>query len=117
VDPDNRQLPVELDIDLPADRETGVFADFANVWHTPATFVVDFLSIKRPARPVADGITGEAHHAVMSAVVGARVRIPAEQIFPLINALQEQGKQWLEETGRAAPPEAWLPNQERDDSV
>jgi hypothetical protein len=111
VQPNKRQLPVELDIDLPSEKEAGVFADFANVWHTPATFVLDFLSVKRPPQPVNDTVTNEAHHALMSAVVGARVRIPAEQIFPLINALQEQSKQWLDETGRVAPPESWLPGE------
>ncbi|HEY5223335.1 MAG TPA: DUF3467 domain-containing protein [Microbacteriaceae bacterium] len=108
---DNKQLPVQISIDVPTHREVGKFADFVNVWHTPQNFVLDFLSIKNPPQPVPDPETGEMRHAVLSAVVGSRVRIPAEQIFPLINALQQQGEQWLSETGRAAPPEAWLPHQ------
>ncbi|MEO6827654.1 MAG: DUF3467 domain-containing protein [Microbacteriaceae bacterium] len=109
MDTPEQPVPIELEIDLPSTVETGMFADFANVWHTPATFVLDFLSVKRPPVPVTDGETGVVHHATVAAVVGARVRIPPEQIFPLISALQKQGQQWLEETGRAEPPDTWLP--------
>jgi hypothetical protein len=111
-DEPQQQLPVQIGIDLPTTKEVGQFADFVNVWHTPATFVLDFLSIKNPPQPVSDADTGEVGHALLPAVVGARVRIPAEQIFPLINALQQQGQQWLDETGRATPPDAWLPHQD-----
>jgi hypothetical protein len=100
-------LPVQMEIELPSAIEAGVFADFANVWHTPATFVLDFLSIKRPPTPVED-VEGNKS-ALVPAVVAARVRIPPEQIFPLINALQAQSQQWLAETGRSTPPESWLP--------
>ena len=93
-----------LQMQLPPDAEVGVFADFASVWHTPNTFVLDFLSMKMPAR-AADGSTTP----VIDAKVAARVRIPSEQIFPLIQALQTQGDQWLAETGRHAPPENWVP--------
>lgn len=91
-----------LQMQLPPETEVGVFADFASVWHTPNTFVLDFLSVKMPAR------AGEAA-PVIDAKVAARVRIPSEQIFPLIQALQTQGDQWLAETGRHAPPENWVP--------
>ena len=94
----------QLTVQLPPESEVGVFADFASVWHTPSTFVLDFLSVKMPARP---GDSGEA--PVIDARVAARVRIPSEQIFPLIQALQTQGNQWLAETGRHAPPENWVP--------
>lgn len=100
-------LPVQMEIELPSAMEAGVFADFANVWHTPATFVLDFLSIKRPPSTVTDAQGNQT--ALVPAVVGARVRIPPEQIFPLINALQAQSQQWLAETGRSTPPESWLP--------
>lgn len=95
----------QLAMQLPPDTEVGVFADFASVWHTPNTFVLDFLSVKMPARPGADGAVGP----VIDAKVAARVRIPSEQIFPLIQALQTQGNQWLAETGRHSPPENWVP--------
>lgn len=103
------ELPLQIEIELPSSMETGVFADFASVWHTPATFVLDFLSIKRPPEPRMDEETQVVTSAVLPAVVGSRVRIPPEQIFPLIHALQQQGQQWLAETGRAEPPASWLP--------
>jgi Protein of unknown function (DUF3467) len=108
VDPAPQQ-PVQIAMQLPSDMEVGVFADFANIWHTPSTFVLDFLATKMPPHPAFD-----AHGApvagvpVLDAKVAARVRIPSEQIFPLIQALQTQGNAWLEETGRGEPPANWV---------
>ncbi|WP_243075676.1 DUF3467 domain-containing protein [Microbacterium sp. SS28] len=93
---------IQFDVNLPSENETGVFADFANIWHTPNTFVLDFLSVKGPAVQ-----TGDAEVARLPVKVAARVRIPPEQIFPLIEALTQQGQRWLRETGRSAPPENW----------
>ena len=39
---------VQFQITLPPEQELGVFADFASVWHTPNTFVIDFLAVKSP---------------------------------------------------------------------
>ena len=97
----------QLAMQLPPETEVGVFADFASVWHTPNTFVLDFLSVKMPPHP--DG-TGEGQ--VIDAKVAARVRIPSEQIFPLIQALQTQGNQWLAESGRQQPSDNWVPGVE-----
>lgn len=99
---DNPPPQLKFDVELPSEVETGVFADFANIWHTPNTFVLDFLSVKGP---VADEGTGPR----LPVKVAARVRIPPEQIFPLIDALTKQGQRWLRETGRSAPPENWAP--------
>jgi hypothetical protein len=100
---------LQFAVDLPADLEVGVFADFASVWHTPTTFVIDFLAVKGPQHPAVDPISGalDPSQPVLDARVGARVRIPSEQIFPLIQALQAQGNQWLEESGREEPPADW----------
>jgi hypothetical protein len=95
---------VNLSVELPPDHEVGVFADFASVWHTPNTFVLDFLAVKMPPHPATEG-QGEL---VLDAKVAARVRIPSEQIFPLIAALQGQGNRWLAETGRSEPPADWI---------
>jgi hypothetical protein len=101
---------IQFQIQLPPELEQGVFADYANVWHTPNTFVLDFVAVKMPAHPPMDPQTGQVVPGppVLEARVGARIRIPSEQIFPLIAALQEQGNQWLAETGRSVPPESWL---------
>lgn len=109
VDEHQHNQPLKFTIDLPPAQEVGVFADFANVWHTPATFVMDFLSVKGPAQAVTDDKTGESS-AMLRAGVAARVRIPAEQIFPLMEALKAQSQKWLAETGRIEPPETWLPH-------
>jgi hypothetical protein len=94
-------------VTVPPKHEVGVFADFAGIWHTPNTFVLDFLSLTSPGvQQQLDG-SGET---VLPARVAARVRIPAEQVFQIIAALQQQADQWLEETGRSEPPEAWLPH-------
>lgn len=97
----------QLGIELPTEQEAGVFADFANIWNTPSTFVLDFLSVKQPVvdakllDPEADG------HVLLTKVV-SRIRIPAEQVFPLIQALSNQAQLWLQQTGREEPPEAWF---------
>ncbi|MEU1971749.1 DUF3467 domain-containing protein [Microbacterium sp. NPDC019599] len=93
---------LQFEVELPGEIETGVFADFANIWHTPNTFVLDFLSVKGP-------VLQEGEHARLPVKVAARVRIPPEQIFPLIDALTQQGQRWLQETGRSAPPDNWVP--------
>lgn len=94
--------PLQFEVELPGDAEIGVFADFANIWHTPNTFVLDFLSVKGP-------VVHEGDARKLPVKVATRVRIPPEQIFPLIDALTQQGQRWLQETGRAAPPDNWVP--------
>lgn len=113
---DEPQQPqqVQLQLQLPEAQELGVFADYANVWHTPNSFVLDFLAIKMPPHPQINPENGQpidGADAILETKVGARVRIPPEQIFPLIAALQTQGNQWLAETGRSEPPDAWAPPQ------
>jgi hypothetical protein len=100
---------VQFQVTLPPELELGVFADFASVWHTPTTFVLDFLAVKGPQHPSIDAV-GQQHPEapVLETRVGARVRIPSEQIFPLIAALQQQGDKWLEESGRSEPPADWV---------
>lgn len=95
-------------MELPAEVQVGVFADFANVWHTPSTFVLDFLAVTQPPQPQLDE-NGAAGAPVLQAKVAARVRIPSEQIFPIIAALRSQAEQWLAETGRTEPPTTLFP--------
>jgi hypothetical protein len=111
MDESPEQTPVQFQVTLPPEQEVGVFADFASVWHTPNTFVIDFLAVKGTQHPAVDAI-GQLHpeSQVLEARVGARVRIPSEQIFPLIAALQQQGDRWLEESGRSEPPTDWVNN-------
>jgi hypothetical protein len=96
----------KFSIELESAQEIGVFADFASIWNTPTTFVLDFLSVRLPAQEVQNQ-TGETEQLV-NAKVAARIRIPAEQIFPLIEALKTQGEAWLKATGRSEPPQSWF---------
>jgi hypothetical protein len=92
---------------LPPEQEVGVFADFANIWRTQNSFIIDFATV---IQPVQEG-TGENNKPMR--IVNARVsriRIPPEQIFPLIKALQAQGDEWLAENGRDAPPDNFWEN-------
>lgn len=99
--------PPSLSIELPGELEGGVFADFANIWNTPSTFVIDFLSVKQP--PIdAKLLNPEADGSVLLTKVVSRIRLPAEQVFPLIQALTSQANNWLAATGREEPPEAWF---------
>jgi len=106
IEPIEVQQP-QLSIELPDGQEAGVFADFANIWNTPSTFVVDFLSVKQPLVD-AKLLDPEADGTVLLTKVVSRIRIPAEQVFPLIQALTNQAQMWLQQTGREEPPAAWF---------
>ncbi len=98
-----------LMLSLPADQEVGVPADFVSVWHGPNGFVLDFIAVKQPPRPETDPAGNPTGQNLLEARVASRVRIPPEQVFPLIAALQTQANQWMQETGRVEPPDAWFP--------
>jgi hypothetical protein len=106
---DERRTPA-IAVTVPPDQEVGVFADFAGIWHTPNTFVLDFLSLTSPGPQLQQVDAAGDVVGALPARVAARVRIPAEQVFQIIAAMQQQADQWLEETGRPEPPEAWLPH-------
>jgi hypothetical protein len=92
---------VHLNVNLPDQHVEGHYADFANIWHTPETFVLDFLATARPPHPVADG-QGSAT-TVLDAQVVTRVRIPAAQVWEVMKALEQQYTAWEQETGRRTP--------------
>jgi hypothetical protein len=100
----------QLQIDVPDEVEVGVPADFASLWHTPSTFVIDFVALKHPPQPNVDEATGEAHPVVSGRVV-TRVRIPPEQVFELAKALTTQLDAWERETGRRADGSARGPGE------
>ena len=81
---DPQQAAIELQV--PDELQTGVYANFVTVWHTPYEFTLDF-SVMLPAevkeRP--DGSVGP----VVPARVAARVKLPTTQLFALIRALNE----------------------------
>ncbi|SNT09059.1 Protein of unknown function [Micrococcales bacterium KH10] len=91
---------VEFQIELPDEVETGVPADFASLWHTPTSFVIDFVATKGPAQ-VEEDEDGSPVQVIQAKVV-SRIRIPPEQVFELAKALTQQLSMWEKENGRSA---------------
>jgi hypothetical protein len=92
-------METRLDITVGPEVETGVYANFASVWHTPDSFVLDFAVVLGPPGPGTDAGTGEALVAVPARVV-SRVRIPPQQVFELMKALEQQLTSFEKETGK-----------------
>lgn len=65
--------PRKFEIDLPPEVIAGNYADFANVWHTPDVFVMDFVSLARPPRDETDAEGNTVTH--VPARVVSRIRI------------------------------------------
>lgn len=92
-------MPEEMHtIDLPEEMVAGVYADFVSVWHTPSTFTFDFAALAAPPE-LEETETGELVSVLKSRIVG-RIRIPPEQVFEIMKALEHQLTAW--ETERAA---------------
>jgi len=87
-------------IELPPEHTVGVPADFASVWHTAESLVIDFLAARGPARVDHDG---ENTTVVQDLVVSARVRMPPTHVIELMKALEHQLSTWETETGRRPP--------------
>lgn len=88
-----------FEIEVSGDVEAGVHADFASIWHTQDTFVLDFASLRRPPYLTEDADAGR-QVAVMPVRVVARVKIPPGQVFELMKALEAQLSAWETDTGR-----------------
>lgn len=93
----------QFSIELPPELEAGAPADFASLWHTPTSFVLDFVVVKAPPHPGTDA-EGRPVTMVPTKVV-SRVRIPPEQVFEIARALTQQLTAWEQETGRGGPSE------------
>lgn len=92
-------LPTNLNITVPTEHLEGHYADFASVWHNNETFILDFVSMSRPPQPTRqdDGSTV----AQVECQVVTRVRLPADQVWEVMKALQTQLGQWeTEHPGR-----------------
>jgi hypothetical protein len=87
----------EVSVNVPGDVEAGVPADFAAIWHTPHTFVLDFAALKA-APEIFESESAKTLR--QEAVVVARVRIPPAQVFEMMKALEQQLTAWETETGQ-----------------
>ncbi|HHV22197.1 MAG TPA: DUF3467 domain-containing protein [Propionibacterium sp.] len=81
----------EVNITVPPEVLAGVPVDFAGVWRTQETLVVDFSVQSEPTSP---GPTGAP---TLTAVTVARVRVPIAQGFELMKALNTQLTAWEKE--------------------
>ncbi len=88
----------EFQIDLPSKMEAGVPADFASLWHTQTSFVIDFVVTKNP--PSVETADDGDSVQVVNAKVVSRIRIPPEQVFELAKALTQQLSMWEKENGK-----------------
>lgn len=95
------QPAIALQIEVPPEAEAGVYADFASMWFTGDTFVIDFVVTKGPVVPV-PGEEGE-QRGILPAKVVARVRIPPAQVFEIASKLTQTLTQWEERTGKRPP--------------
>jgi hypothetical protein len=89
-------------VELPAEVAEGHHADLASVWHTPESFVLDFLAIKAPPTTAEDEL-GQAV-SVIETVVSTRVRMAPTHVFNLMQALNEELNRWEQETGHSPAP-------------
>jgi len=113
-DPKPIPAPDAVQVEAPAEIQVGVYADYAAVWHTPVTFVIDFLTVKAPLQPMVDQSGKPTGQSLLPVRVSSRVRIPPEQVFALMGALKTQADLWMAETGKHEPPEQWFPQQSMD---
>jgi len=86
------------EINLPESQREGHSADFASIWHTRDTFILDFIAQITPPTPGHDQ-SGQAVARIPADVV-TRVRIPASQVWEIMKALEQQYTAWEAETGR-----------------
>lgn len=89
-------------IEIPSEWSVGAHADLATIWHTPESFVIDFLALKTPPQPVEDERGNPV--AQLECVVSARVRMAPTHVFNLMQALNTELSKWEASTGR--PPHA-----------
>ncbi len=88
-------------IEIPDAQVVGVPADFASVWHTRESIVLDFLSVKGPDQ-MGESDDGQPV-VVRDLVVSARVRMPPTHVIELMKALEQQLTRWETDTGQRAP--------------
>ncbi|HVS67007.1 MAG TPA: DUF3467 domain-containing protein [Mycobacteriales bacterium] len=87
----------QIQIHVPDDVQTGVYANMALVWHTPFDFTMDF-AVLQPTVPGQDG------ESVTPARVVARVKFPPSQIFQLLQAINANMTKYEEAFGPIAGP-------------
>jgi hypothetical protein len=103
--PPRRLSGPRFDVEIAPELEGGVYADFANLWHTADAFVLDFAALRHRPYVEVDARTGE-EVAVAPTRVVARVKIPPKQVWELMRALEKELSAFEEESGQTLPPPA-----------
>jgi hypothetical protein len=92
-----------FEVSIAPELEGGVYASFANLWHGPDVFTIDFAALAAPPTRSQDE-NGQEFTQIQTRIV-ARVRIPPGQVFELMKALEIQLSAWETESGhKPAPP-------------
>lgn len=94
-----------FEIEMSPEVEAGVAADFANLWHTPDTIVLDFAVLRQPPYLQTDPETG-VEVAIAPTRFVSRIRLPPRQVWELMRALEKELTAWETETGVKIPPPA-----------
>jgi hypothetical protein len=97
-DPGQRQ---EIQMDVPPDKEAGVYANFLAVWHSGHEFTLDFCTTQ-PPKPSEE----DPQRTVMPSLVVSRVKIPVTLIFDVVRALNENMTRYEETFGEIRRPGA-----------
>lgn len=94
-------IPVRMNMTAEPAQEVGTYADFVAVWHQRGSFVLDFSVNTSPPRLGQD----EQGNKIIdvNARLASRVRIPPEQVFEIMKALEKQLSSWERETGQRRP--------------
>jgi hypothetical protein len=90
------QQPTEFQVQVPEDLESGVYANFLGVWHTPYEFTLDFAATQ-PAQQSDTGVT-------VPCKVVARIKVPVGVIFDVIRALNDNMTKYEETFGEIRRP-------------
>lgn len=96
-----QQFPQRIRFATTPEIEVGTYANFAGIWHQPDCFILDFAVFTTPPQLVEDE-SGEKFVDLPARIV-SRVRIPPEQVFEMMKALNAQLEAWERETGRHRP--------------
>lgn len=89
----------QIRINVPPEYQAGTFADFARLWHTDETFVLDFATMTGPPKQEHSETRGTS--IAIDAEVVSRVRIPASQAWELMRALEKQLSAWEKQRGKS----------------
>ena len=100
---DEAREPLQrFEVEMSPEVEVGIHADFANLWHTQDTIVLDFAALRQPPYIQVDE-TGTEVAIAPTRIVG-RVRLPPRQVWELMRALEKELTAWETATGERIPP-------------